>query len=185
MSNPQTEMDNDLSANQTGNTGAEENEEFTTEDTKPETEANSAPLAGQTEDDEESFKNKYLRALADYQNLLKNTANEKQEFYKYALGGFLEDLLPIYDNLKMSVSNLNELESQSPWVEGVKYVLKQFQGLLVEKGIEEIKTIGEVFDHNTMEALEGQGEKVIKEVRPGYKLNGRVIVPAKVIVNEG
>jgi len=49
--------------------------------------------------------------------------------------------------------------------------------------VEEIKTVGEKFNHNTMEAIEGKGEKVVKELRPGYKLNGKVIIAAKVIVN--
>lgn len=133
-------------------------------------------------DSNDSFENKYLRALADYQNLLKQTAKDKEEFVKYALGNFLEDILPIYDHLKMSLNGLKDDDHKNPWVEGVKHVLKQFKDALEAKGIEEIKTVGEKFDHATMDALEGSGETVKQEVMAGYKLNGKVIRHAKVIV---
>lgn len=134
------------------------------------------------EEEIETWEHQYKRALADYQNLLKQTAKEKEEFVRYALTDFLHDLLPVYDHLKMSLASLNGEEEKSPWVEGVRHVLKQFKEVLNNRGIEEIKTVGEKFDHHCMEALEGSGEKVKQEVIPGYKLNGRVIRPAKVIV---
>lgn len=134
------------------------------------------------EEEVDSFENKYLRALADYQNLLKQTAKEKTEFIKYALEDFLHDILPVYDHLKLSLNGLNEEENKNPWAQGVNHVLKQFKEALAARGVEEIKTVGEKFDHSTMEALDGSGETVKQEVRPGYRLNGKVIRPAKVIV---
>lgn len=131
----------------------------------------------------DSFENKYQMALADYQNLLKKTAADKTEFAKYAISDLLEDIIPIYDHLKMSLQGLPAEEENSAWVIGVKYVLKQFKDSLASRGVEEIKTVGEKFDHHTMEALEGEGELVVKEVMPGYKLNGRLIRAAKVVVS--
>jgi len=132
----------------------------------------------------ESWENRYWRALADYQNLLKQTAREKSEFAKYALTDFLHNVLPVYDHLKMALSGLRPEDDKSPWVEGVKHVLKQFRQVLAEHGIEEISTVGEKFDHETMEAIQGEGETVAQEVMPGYRLNGKVIRHAKVIVEE-
>ncbi len=134
------------------------------------------------EEEAETSENKYLRALADYQNLLKQTAKDREDFIKYALSDFLQDILPVYDHLKLSMSGLNEEEAKNPWAVGVKHVLKQFKDILEARGVEEIKTIGEKFDHDLMEALDGQGEKVKQEIMPGYKLNGKVIRHAKVIV---
>ncbi|MCX6795263.1 MAG: nucleotide exchange factor GrpE [Candidatus Falkowbacteria bacterium] len=127
---------------------------------------------------------KYLRALADYQNLLRQHASDKSDFVKFALSSFLEEILPVYDHLKMSVASLPEEEKNNSWVMGVTYVLKQFKETLESHGIEEIKTVGENFDHHTMEALEGQGEKVTKEIMAGYKLNSKLIRAAKVVVGE-
>lgn len=127
---------------------------------------------------------KYLRALADYQNLLKQSSKEKMEFAKYALEDFLNQMLPVYDHLKLSLKNLKPEEEKNAWVEGVRCVLKEFKSVLENNGIEEIKTEGEKFDHNEMEALDGEGEMVDKEVMPGYKLNGKIIKIAKVIVKK-
>ncbi|MCK4540338.1 nucleotide exchange factor GrpE [Candidatus Parcubacteria bacterium] len=131
----------------------------------------------------EDLNNKYRRALADYQNLLKRTAVENQEFIKYANERLLHEILPVYDNLKISLSHIDEEAQGNGWAEGIKYVVKQFKDVLNNLGVEEIKINGEKFDHNTMEAVEGKGEKVKKEIKAGYKLNGKVIIPAKVAVN--
>jgi molecular chaperone GrpE len=134
--------------------------------------------------EEKDFEHQYKLALADYQNLLKQSVKDKSDFAKYALNDFLQELLPVYDHLKMSLSTLPDNEKDSAWVKGVEYVLKQFKDLLSTRGVEEIKTVGEKFDHNLMEALEGQGEKVLKEIMSGYTLNGRVIRAAKVVVGD-
>ncbi len=134
------------------------------------------------EEEEETWEGRYKRALADYQNLLKQTSREKVEFVKYALADFLHNVLPVYDHLKLSMKGLSEEETKNPWAQGVSHVLKQFKEVLASHGIEEIKTVGEKFDHDLMEALDGKGEKVKQEIMPGYKLNGKVIRPAKVIV---
>lgn len=134
--------------------------------------------------DAESWEHKCKLAMADYQNLLKKTAADKTEFAKYAIADLLEDIIPVYDHLKMSLNGLPSEEENNAWAVGVKYVLKQFKDNLESRGVEEIKTVGEKFDHNTMEALEGVGEIVSKEIMSGYKLNGRLIRAAKVIVTE-
>ncbi len=72
----------------------------------------------------------------------------------------------------------------SAWAEGVKYVVKQFATALNDNGVEEIETVTKDFDHDAMEAVKGEGDKVKKELRPGYKLNGKVIIPAKVELEE-
>jgi len=130
----------------------------------------------------DDFESKYKRALADYQNLLKQSVKDKEDFVRFAVSDFLQDIVPIYDHLKMSLTSLPDNEKESAWVKGVEYVLKQFKEVLSARGVEEIRTEGQKFDHNLMEALEGQGDQVIKEVMPGYTLNGRVIKAAKVIV---
>ena len=85
-------------------------------------------------------------------------------------------------HLKMSLSGLSEEEGNNAWAVVVRYVLKQFKDILEARGVEEIKTVGEKFDHDLMEAMDGQGEIVKQEIMPGYKLNGKVIRHAKVIV---
>jgi molecular chaperone GrpE len=136
------------------------------------------------QESENNWEEKYKRSLADQQNLIKQVTNEKVEFIKYANENLIYDLVPVYDHLKLSISSLNDEEKKSPWVEGVKHVLKQFKDTLSNNGVEEIISLNKKFDHNLMEAIEGTGEKVIKELKTGYKLNGKVIIPAKVILDK-
>ena len=137
-----------------------------------------------SEEEIDSWENKYLRALADYQNLIKQNAKDRQELIKYAVNDFLHDLLPVYDHLKMSLVGISEEAAKNPWAQGVIHVLKQFKDVLASQGIEEIKAIGEKFNHETMEAIDGSGEMVKQEIMTGSKLNGKVIRPAKVVVSE-
>ncbi len=132
----------------------------------------------------EECENRFKRALADYQNLLKQSAKEKTEIVKYANSQLIIEIIPVYNNLKIAMDSLREEDSGNGWVEGVKYVIKQFEDILTNAGVEKIETIGKEFDHNTMEAVEGKGEKVVKEVTSGYKLNDKVIIPARVVVEK-
>lgn len=132
--------------------------------------------------EKQDLENQCKRALADYQNLVKNVAAEKTEIFKYSLAGFLTEILPVYDNLKTAIKTLSPEEQNNSWVEGIKYVIKQFQDIFIVNGIKEIETIGKKFDYNTMEAVEGEGDIVSQEIRSGYLLNDKVIIAAKVIV---
>jgi molecular chaperone GrpE len=126
------------------------------------------------------FENKYKRALADYQNLLKRTAVEKQDFAKYANEGIIRDILPVYDNLRISLEHMDDEAKNNGLAEGIKYVVKQFWDALLSNGVSEIEVKNKKFDPMEMEAISGKGKKVKKIIKPGYKLNGKVIAAAKV-----
>lgn len=139
--------------------------------------------------EKKDYKIKYLRALADYQNLLKQTAREKEEFAKFANEQLIMEILPVYDNLKVSLSHAGDDEKKNGWAEGIKHIVSQFKNILENIGVEEIKTTGEKFDPNTMEAVseeETDDEKkdgsIANELSAGYKLKGKVIRAARVAV---
>jgi len=139
-------------------------------------------------ENDNDWQKKYLRALADYQNLLKQTAKEKMEFTVFANEQMLKEILPVYDHLKLAIEHHNG-ESTDDWLKGVEHVVKQFKDALVKVGVEEIKVKEEKFDHNLMEAIGSEETedksldgKVAKQVKAGYRLNGKVIEAAKVIV---
>lgn len=136
----------------------------------------------QTLNEKEDAEERYKRALADYQNLLRQNAEDRKGLVKYANENLIIEIIPVYDNLKMSLAHIDEKTENNGWLIGIKHVIRQFKTTLEKAGIEEIKTVGEKFDHNSMEAVGGQGETVVEEIRPGYKLNGKVIVPARVVV---
>lgn len=139
-------------------------------------------------DDKKSFEDKFKRALADYQNLLKQTAKEKMEFAMFANELMLKEILPVYDHLKMAIEH-GTGESKDEWLTGVKHVVKQFKDVLEKIGVMEIKTVGEKFDHNTMESVQNEETEekkldglVARQLKAGYKLHGKMIEAAKVVV---
>jgi len=145
--------------------------------------------AAVTNGDYKELEAKYKRALADYQNLLKRTIQEKMDFSKFANENLLLEILPIYDNLKTSFDHLDDLAEKNGWLTGIKCVVKQFKEALNKAGVNEIVTEGAKFDYHTMEALENtdaekadQDGLVAREIKSGYTLHGKVIVPAKVAV---
>ncbi len=139
----------------------------------------------------EELEHKYKRALADYQNLLKQTVRDREEFRKFAGERFLHELLPVYDNLKMSFAHAGEEAAANGWLKGIEHIIRQFGEALAGMGVIEIKTAGEPFDYHTMEAIEKvpteEAEKdglVERELKSGYILHGKVIAPARVAVWE-
>lgn len=137
------------------------------------------------------MENKYKRALADYHNLMKQTAQEKMEVVRYANESMLYQILPVYDNLKVSLSHINDEIKQSSWLVGIQHVIRQFRDVLNQLGVEEIETKGKKFDHQIMDAIDKEittdkklDNHVAREVNSGYRLKGKVISPAKVVVYE-
>lgn len=135
-------------------------------------------------EERDEAKDKYQRALADYQNLLKRQVREKEELVKYSNKKLIEEFIPVFDNLKIALSHTSKEEENNKWVQGVKYVVKQFRELLENNGVSEMEVLGKKFDPETMEAIEGEGEYVKEELRPGYSLKGKTIIPARVILEE-
>jgi len=127
-----------------------------------------------------AWKDKYLRALADYQNFEKRVNNDKDELRKTANQFFIMRLLPFLDNLERAetfVKNKN-----------LQVVKEEFVKLLHQEGIEEVVVLGKEFDPYLAEAIDVvSGEKdniVIEVVRKGYKFQGRLIRPAQVKVSK-
>ena len=131
-------------------------------------------------DEAEVWKNKYIRALADYQNLEKRTEEEKQEVRAYAAKVFLEKLLPVIDNLEMADAHIND--------EGLSIAMKEMHALLSKFGVEKINVSGETFDPYKMECIElveGEKNKVVEVTSSGYVMHGKLLREAKVKVGGG
>ncbi len=125
---------------------------------------------------EEDFKEKYLRALADYQNLLKRTVKEKEDFLKFVNEGLIKKLLPVLDNLEKAENVLKD--------KGIELIHKELLGVLTNEGLERIIIKkDEAFDPGRMECIAvEEGGKKLEEVRAGYTLNKKVIRVAQVKV---
>ena len=136
----------------------------------------------------DEYLNGWKRAKADYINFKKETEDKQKMLFEFANAALLMEILPIYDNLKKALAVAGE--EKNNWLEGIKQIKKQFEDLLKDHGIEEIKTIGEKFNPEFHEAVakekkEGvEPETIVSETSSGYLLKGKVLVAAKVIVAE-
>ncbi len=129
----------------------------------------------------------WQRAKADYDNFKKETDKRMSEVASFAKIGLISDLIPVIDNFNKAIEHVPKEQEKENWVIGIFQIKKQMEDFLAQNGLEKIKTIGEKFDHNLHEAVgkePGEKDIILKEVNSGYKLNGQVIIPAKVIVGE-
>jgi molecular chaperone GrpE len=129
----------------------------------------------------------WQRAKADYENLKREMDKKVSEIGDFAKISLLTDLIPIIDNFCKAIEHVPEDQKDKDWVVGVFHIKKQLEDFMAQNGLEKIETVGQPFDHNLHEAVgqeEGEKDIVLKEVSSGYKLNGQVIIPAKVIVGE-
>ena len=126
----------------------------------------------------EEYKTKYLRALADYQNLEKRINLEKQELIKMANKNLLLKILPIVDDLEKAEIFVKD--------DGLKLVKDNFLKFLKNEGVEEIEVLGKDFDPQLAEAVEvvkGEKDNIVVEVlRKGYRLGDKILRVAQVKV---
>ncbi len=121
-------------------------------------------------------KERELKALADYNNLVKRHSDHQSKMVEMASLDLIEKLLSPLHHLSLAADHLND--------EGVNMVLNEFWQVLEAEGLQEINPEGEEFDENRMEAVDrvGEGTKVKQVLQRGFELKGQVIKPAKVVV---
>ncbi len=143
-------------------------------------------LRAKTEEAAANF-DRYLRTLADGENLKKRTLREKAEAIRLANEALLRDILPVLDNLERAVEHA---ELGDNVVEGIQLTIRLFRDLLERYGVREIAVpTGCSFNPTLHEAvaLEHREElppnTVIRQQQKGYQLNDRLLRPARVAVS--
>ena len=167
------------------------NPEIKGEDEEIKTEENIEVKEEKADNFEEKFNelnDKYLRLYSEYDNYRKRTANEKIELIKTAAESTIIALLPILDDFERALPTMEKSENKTHY-EGVMLIYNKLKRTLEQKDLEEIKAVGEPFNTDEHEALtqipapsEDMKDKVIDVVQKGYKLNGKVIRYARVVV---
>jgi molecular chaperone GrpE len=134
------------------------------------------------------LKDKYLRALADTENIRKRMRQQSEDTVRLQRENLLRDLLPITDNLERAVEAARGGGNGKPIVEGVELVLRSLLDLLRSNGVTPRESVGRPFDPQFHEAVDHveSGEHppntVISEFHRGYQVGERVLRPARVAV---
>jgi len=135
------------------------------------------------------------RTQADFENYKKRQAESQKELGGYLIERLVLDIIPVLDNFRSATSHVPPEQKDSPWVTGIQYIEKQLEDVVKQNGVEvmEVKE-GDAFDPNLHEAVDTEekkddtkqneetGHTIAKVLQKGFRLAGKVIRPAKVIV---
>ena len=125
------------------------------------------------------------RIQADFENYRKRAAKEAAIAGERARSGLVRELLPIVDNLERALASAEEGEQHL--AQGVRLVHSELIAVLERNGIQQFDPAGEKFDPTEHEALsvrdEGESGLVLDVVEKGYRSNGTVLRPARVVVS--
>ncbi|MBN2446262.1 MAG: nucleotide exchange factor GrpE [Phycisphaerae bacterium] len=134
---------------------------------------------------------KNLRLIAELRNTQQRLERDKGEALRYAEAGFARDLLIILDDLERTQRSASEADNVQSVADGVRIVYEHFLKVLKDRNIEPIDAVGQTFDPDLHEAMlqrassEHASGTVMEELTRGYRMHGRVIRPARVVVSSG
>jgi molecular chaperone GrpE len=125
------------------------------------------------------------RTQADFENYRKRAAREAAAAGERAKSGLVRELLPIVDNLERALASAEEGEQHL--AQGVRLVHAELIAVLERNGVEQFNPAGDRFDPSEHEALsvraDGEPGVVLDVVEKGYRANGTVLRPARVVVS--
>ena len=148
-----------------------------------------------SEDDHQAkineLNDKYLRLYSEFDNFRKRTAKEKIDLIKTAGEDIFKSLLPVIDDFERAIKSNSETTDVKAVNDGVHLIYNKFKNTLTQKGLEEMKAVGESFDADIHEAItnipapsDDLKGKIVEELEKGYSLNGKIIRFAKVVFGQ-
>jgi molecular chaperone GrpE len=135
----------------------------------------------------EEHRDRYLRAVAELDNLRKRSAREVDAARKFGAERFAQGILPVRDSLEAGLKAAQSA-GETALLEGQRATLRLLDEALAAAGVREIDPKGQPFDPNKHEALSlvpAAGvapDTVLEVVQKGYELNERLLRAAKVLV---
>jgi molecular chaperone GrpE len=129
----------------------------------------------------------WQRSAADFQNYKRRVEQEREEIGRLSNAALIINLLPMVDDLERALASVHTRLAGMTWLDGLRLIHRKFQALLEMNGVTEIEADGQDFDPNIHEAVTfgpGEENKVIAVVQKGYRLGGRVLRPAMVVVGK-
>ena len=130
------------------------------------------------------------RVSADYTNFQKRVSKQIADSITYEKERIIKTLLPALDNFEHTLQNAQSTETSDVLLKGIRIIYDQMLDILKSHGVEQIKALDEKFDPVLHQAMMRKTEPdkaeniVLEEFQKGYRLNGRIIRPSKVIVNK-
>jgi len=183
MTNSDDIKQNEEAVEQVENADVETTQEEDVDNANAETDLQAALEEAQKKADDNW--DKYVRLQAEAENQRRRFEKQVDDAHKYASKKFIEAILPVIDSLEMGMQSEGDLESIR---QGMDMTLKQFESVMEKFKLEAINPVGEPFnpeDHQamSMQPCDDQDDNTVKMVmQKGYRLSGRLIRPAMVMV---
>ena len=136
----------------------------------------------------DEYKAEYLRIVAEYQTLRNRIEKEKAEYINFGKAKILERQISIYDVFEQAMISVRAGQDLKSIKVGLEMIYSEFSKMLKEEGVEKIECLNKPFDHNVCEALDqvetddAEEGTVLAVYQNGYKLNGKLMRPARVKV---
>ena len=135
----------------------------------------------------EEYVDHLQRLQADFQNYRRRMTQEKSDAVSRGKEDVLRALVPVLTNFRLALQHADQ--DANAVRQGVQMIWQQFEGFLRDQGVESIPTIGQVFDptyHEVLSTVPATAEipanTIVTEVKAGYRMDGRLLAPAQVIV---
>ena len=135
----------------------------------------------------EELMDHWKRTAADFENYKKRKEQESADLLQFAKEMTVSKLMPSLQNLEQVLKYAPQDDKYKDWMAGLKGTIMQLEKDMEELGLKKIKTVGEAFDPHLHEAVgeeAGETGKIVSEVQPGFTLNDKVVIPAKVMVGK-
>lgn len=139
----------------------------------------------------QNWNDRYLRLMAEFDNYKKRSSREYQTVVDSANERLMTDLLDVRESFERAVKNSEQAEDCKTIFEGLKLIFSKFDTVLVKHGLEVFGAPGEPFDPMEHDALMKTPHQEIPEdhiadiYERGYRLKGKVMKHARVIVSSG
>ena len=148
------------------------------------------PADSEAKPEQPDWKDRYARAMADFDNFRKRTVRDREDLVKFAAKDVIKKVLATVDNLARALDGAKD-RADDPFVKGVQLVYDGLLKTLADHGATPLDSVGEPFDTNYHEALTSLPSEdveegvVMNEVQRGWLLHGKPLRPAKVVVSKG
>ena len=184
---PEEERDPITSRDESGEPSGEEDPQNEQEQLEEKEAVEAEDPLARTQRERDEYLDLARRSQADFENYRKRAAKEAALAGERAKSGLVRELLPVVDNLERALASAGE--SEQHLAEGVRLVHSELIAVLERNGVQQFDPSGERFDPGEHEALSmrpqdgAESGLVLDVVEKGYRANGTVLRPARVVVS--
>ena len=144
----------------------------------------------EVERERSQFRGMAQRAQADLMNYRQRVEKEREDAHRNMVERGMRNLLPIIDDLSLAIQHTPQDTGEASWFEGVRLIERRLHALLELEGVTEMDAEGQPFDpwqHEALfmiDTLDDEPGIVVDVIRPGYKIQDRVLRTAQVSVTQ-